>query len=108
VDCRADTLPATSQTREESLEMQPAPHGPGHVDNNMVLSIVALFFFWPIAIPAVAAAAKVNGLAARGDHAGAQAAADRARRFATVALALGLVFWSIFCGVTGCGELGNG
>ncbi|HEV7825883.1 MAG TPA: CD225/dispanin family protein [Mycobacteriales bacterium] len=82
--------------------MQPAPV---HVENNMVLSVVSLFFFWPVAIPAVMNAVKVNGLAAQGDHPGAQAAADAARRFATVAIVAGLVFWSVFCGVTGCGPI---
>jgi uncharacterized membrane protein len=87
--------------------MQPAPPVPTHVDNNMVLSVVALFFFWPVAIPAVMNAVKVNGLLAKGDHVGAQDAALRARTFATVALVIGLVFWTVFCGVTGCGPLGR-
>jgi uncharacterized membrane protein len=87
--------------------MQPAPPVPTHVDNNMVLSVVALFLFWPIAIPAVMNAVKVNRLVAKGDQPGAQEAALRARKFATVAVAAGLVFWVAFCGVTGCGPLGS-
>jgi hypothetical protein len=102
---RTDTLHATAAAREESSEMQPSQV---HIDNNMVLSIVALFFFWPVAIPAVLNAARVNGLLAQGDSVGAQAAADQARRFATIAMVLGLVFWTVFCGVTGCGPLGSG
>jgi hypothetical protein len=87
--------------------MQPVPPVPEHIDNNMVMSVVALFFFWPVAIPAVVNAVKVNGLLAKGDHLGAQDAAFRARRFATAALAIGVVFWAVFCGVTGCGPLGR-
>ena len=85
--------------------MQPSQ---AHIDNNMVLSIVALFFFWPVAVPAVLNATRVNGLLAQGDALGAQAAADQARKFATIGIVLGLVFWSVFCGVTGCGALGPG
>jgi uncharacterized membrane protein len=88
--------------------MQPAPSAPAHIDNNMVLSVVALFFFWPVAIPAVMNAVKVNGLVAKGDHDAALDAALQARRFATAAVAIGLVFWTVFCGVTGCGPLGSG
>jgi uncharacterized membrane protein len=82
--------------------MQPTP---AHVENNMVLSVVSLFFFWPVAIPAVMNAVKVNGLAAQGDHEGARTAADTARRFATIAILAGLVFWGVFCAVTGCGPI---
>jgi hypothetical protein len=86
--------------------MQPAPSAPAHIDNNLVLSVVAIFFFWPVAIPALMNAVKVNGLAAKGEFAAAEGAALQARRFATAALAIGLVFWTLFCGVTGCGPLG--
>jgi hypothetical protein len=102
---RTDTLHPTAAAREESPEMQPSQ---AHIDNNMVLSIVALFFFWPVAVPAVLNATRVNGLLAQGDALGAQAAADQARKFATIGIVLGLVFWSVFCGVTGCGALGSG
>jgi uncharacterized membrane protein len=85
--------------------MHPAP---AHVENNMVMAVVSLFFFWPVAIPAVMNAVKVNGLAAQGDQPAAQAAADSARRFATIAIMVGVVFWTVFCGVTGCGPVGSG
>jgi hypothetical protein len=82
--------------------MQPAP---ANVDNNMVLAVTSLFFFWPTGIPAVLSAVKVNGLAAQGDPSAARAASDTARRFATISIVAGMVFWAVFCGVTGCGPL---
>jgi hypothetical protein len=85
--------------------MQPAPQATGHVDNNMVLAVVALFLFWPTAIAAVANATKVDGLAAQGDQQGAAFAAFQARKFALVSIVLGVAFWAVFCGVTGCGPV---
>ena len=45
------------------------------VDNNMTMSIVSIFLFWPLAIPAIINASKVNPLLVQGDIAGAEAAA---------------------------------
>jgi hypothetical protein len=81
--------------------MQPGQSVPVDVANNMTLAVLALFFFWPTAIPALVNASKVNGLAAQGDHAAARAAADRARRFSQLSIALGLVCWAVICGLTG-------
>ena len=91
--------------------MQPAQPAPGRyaaaqVDNNMLLAVVALFMFWPTAVASLAYATKVNGLAAQGDVEGASFAAFQARKFALLSILLGIVFWSVFCGVTGCGPVG--
>ena len=53
--------------------MQPGYSGqpPQQIDNNMTMSIVSIFLFWPLAIPAIINASKVNGLVAAGDIAGA-------------------------------------
>jgi hypothetical protein len=94
--------------------MQPSPRATarvdpaGHVANNMVLAVVALFLFWPTAIGAIANATKVNGLAAQGDGEGAALAAFQARRFAMISFVLGAVFWTMFFGVTGCGPVARG
>ncbi len=61
--------------------MQPGypPQQPQQIDNNMTMSIVAIFLFWPLAIPAIINASKVNPLIQQGDYAGAQAAAASPR-----------------------------
>ena len=41
---------------------------PQQVDNNMTMSIVSIFLFWPLAIPAIINASKVNPLLAAGRH----------------------------------------
>jgi interferon-induced transmembrane protein len=68
---------------------------PQQIDNNMTMSIVSIFLFWPLAIPALINASKVNGLAAAGDYAGAQAAAKESKRWSKLALIVGLVLWGI-------------
>lgn len=59
--------------------------------NNLVLAILGLLCCWPIGIPAVVFAAQVNGKWASGDHAGAVDASAKAKKFAIIALVLGIV-----------------
>lgn len=59
--------------------------------NNLVLAIISLLCCWPIGIPAVVFAAQVNGKWATGDHAGAMESAAKAKKFAIIALALGII-----------------
>jgi len=59
--------------------------------NNLVLAIISLLCCWPIGIPAVIFAAQVNGKWAQGDQQGALDASAKARRFAVIALVLGIV-----------------
>src|SRR3954454_23259110 len=67
------------------------PQGqPPQIDNNMTMSIVSIFLFWPLAIPAIINASKVNQLLQLGDYAGAQAAAAESRRWSKLALIVGL------------------
>ena len=40
---------------------------PQQVDNNMTMSIVLIFLFWPLAIPAIINASKVAPLLQQGD-----------------------------------------
>jgi Interferon-induced transmembrane protein len=67
------------------------------------LSIVALLFFWPLAIPAFLTASKVEPLRRRGDDAGATAAATEARKWSRLAIIVGLVWYAILalCCATG-------
>ncbi|MEU8071833.1 CD225/dispanin family protein [Micromonospora sp. NPDC049151] len=77
--------------------MQPGypPQQPQQIDNNMTMSIVAIFLFWPLAIPAIINASKVNPLIQQGDYAGAQAAAAESKKWSKWALIVGLVWIGI-------------
>jgi hypothetical protein len=77
--------------------MQPGypPHQPPQIDNNMTMSIVSIFLFWPLAIPAIINASKVNTLLQQGDYGGAQAAAAESKKWSKLALIIGLVAWGI-------------
>ncbi|MEU3453258.1 CD225/dispanin family protein [Micromonospora sp. NPDC006766] len=68
---------------------------PAQIDNNMTMSIVAIFLFWPLAIPAIMNASKVNPLLQQGDYAGAQAAAAESKKWSKLALIIGLVWIGI-------------
>ncbi|MEW2440778.1 CD225/dispanin family protein [Micromonospora marina] len=74
--------------------MQPGypPQQPQQIDNNMTMSIVAIFLFWPLAIPAIINASKVNPLIQQGDYAGAQAAAAESKKWSKWALIVGVVW----------------
>jgi hypothetical protein len=78
----------------------PPPPAPGYnapnvggtpPPNYLVLAIVSLLCCWPIGIPAVVFAARVNGKFAQGDVAGANEDSAKAKRFAIIALVLGIV-----------------
>jgi NAD(P)H-nitrite reductase large subunit len=68
---------------------------PQQVDNNMTMSIVSIFLFWPLAIPAIINASKVAPLVQQGDIAGAHAAAAESKKWSKLALIIGLVVWGI-------------
>ena len=71
------------------------PAGPPP-SNNLVLAIVSLLCCWPIGIPAVVFAAQVNGKWNGGDQAGAIESAAKAKKFAIIALALGIIATIIY------------
>jgi hypothetical protein len=76
--------------------MQPGyPSQPPRIDNNMTMSIVSIFLFWPLAIPAIINASKVNPLLQQGDYAGAQAAAAESKKWSKLALIIGIVGWIV-------------
>jgi hypothetical protein len=76
--------------------MQPGyPGQPPQIDNNMTMSIVSLFLFWPLAIPALINASKVNPLLQQGNYAGAQAAANESRKWSKLAIIIGLVWYGV-------------
>jgi hypothetical protein len=73
--------------------------------NNLVLAIISLLCCWPVGIPAVIFAAQVNGKWASGDQAGAVEASAKARKFAIIALVLGIVSTVIYGAVILAGGL---
>jgi hypothetical protein len=77
------------------------------VDNNMTMSIVSIFLFWPLAIPAIISASKVNPLLQQGDIMGAQAAATDSKKWSKLAIIVGIVVYAlIILGCCGLGGLG--
>lgn len=73
-----------------------------HIDNNMTMSIVSIFLFWPLAIPAIMNASKVNAFLASGDYASAQKAATDSKKWSKLALIVGLSLWAVnivCCGI---------
>jgi hypothetical protein len=68
---------------------------PQTIDNNMTMSVVSIFLFWPLAIPAIINASKVNPLAQQGDFAGAQAAAAESKKWSRLALIVGLIWYGV-------------
>jgi interferon-induced transmembrane protein len=83
------------------------PGQPPAVDNNMTMSIVSIFLFWPLAIPAIISASKVNTLLQQGDYAGAQAAAADSKKWSKLAIIIGIVAYAVTilacCGIFGLG-----
>ncbi|SCL41007.1 Interferon-induced transmembrane protein [Micromonospora pallida] len=85
--------------------MQPGyqPQPPQQINNNMTMSIVAIFLFWPLAIPALINASKVNPLVQQGNYAAAQAAAAESKKWSKWAIIIGVVWYviSLICCVLG-------
>ncbi|GIG89543.1 CD225/dispanin family protein [Plantactinospora endophytica] len=77
--------------------MQPGypSHPPQQINNNMTMSIVSIFLFWPLAIPAIINASKVNPLLQQGNFAEAQAAAAESRKWSKLALIIGICIWAV-------------
>lgn len=84
--------------------MQPG-QPPAQINNNMTMSIVALLFCWPLAIPAIINASKVNTLLQQGDYAGAQAAAVESKKWSKWALIVGIGLWLLI--IIACCALGG-
>lgn len=66
-------------------------------DNNLVWAILStLFCCLPLGIVAIINATKVDGLYNSGDYAGAQEAADKAKKFSMYGLICGIVVSAIY------------
>ncbi|KGN34360.1 membrane protein [Knoellia sinensis KCTC 19936] len=73
--------------------------------NNLVLAIVSLLCCWPLGIPAVVFAAQVNGKWNGGDQAGALESAAKAKKFAIIALVLGIIGTLIYIALFAFGAM---
>jgi hypothetical protein len=81
--------------------VQPTPHPALTIDNHRGWALACLALFWPLAIPAITAASRVDALLAAGDRAGAEEASRSARSWALRATIIGIVWWVLvlcFCG----------
>jgi len=69
----------------------PAAGGTANVPNYMVPAIISIFCCWPLAIPAIIFATKVNSQVAAGDMAGAEDSSKKAKMFSYIALGIGIL-----------------
>lgn len=92
-----EPAPAGNESDPPSFEPMAAAFRPAtaDVDNNMTMSVVSVVLCWPLAIPAVLHALRVNQLLQQGDEEGARAAAAQSRRWSRLALLVGLVGWTV-------------
>lgn len=67
------------------------------VNNNLGWGIAGLILFWPVGLFALIKAIKVGSLSASGDIAGAQAAADSAKKLGKIAVIVGAVLIALYC-----------
>lgn len=67
------------------------------VKNNLGWGIAGLLLFWPVGLFALIKAIKVGSLSAAGDVAGAQAAADSAKKLGKIAVIVGAVIIALYC-----------
>jgi len=74
----------------------PAAGGTATVPNYMVPAIISIFCCWPLAIPAIIFAAKVNNQVASGDVTGAQESSKKAKTFSMIGIIIGVVGWVCF------------
>lgn len=91
-----------------SAPVSSAAYGGQPIPNYLWQSIVVtILCCWPLGIPAIVFAAKVDGLKARGDIAGAMEASKKAKMWTGIAFGLGLaviliyVIFAVVVGVSG-------
>jgi len=78
-----------------SQNWTPPPAGGGStpIPNYLVPAIVAIFCCWPLAIPAIVFATRVNSSVAAGNIAAAQEASAQAKKFMKLAFIVGAICW---------------
>jgi hypothetical protein len=99
------------QYGQQPYPQQPQPYGPpqpygqqpygppgygpggGKPSNYLGWAIGCIFLFWPVAIPAIINATKVDPAWQYGQHAEAQQRSEKAKMFCMIATGLGVVVW---------------
>jgi interferon-induced transmembrane protein len=76
----------------------PPATGGATVPNYLVPAIISIFCCWPLAIPAIIFATRVNSSVAAGNIAGAEEASAQAKKFMKLAFIIGSVCWVLFIG----------
>ena len=71
----------------------PAATGGATVPNYLVPAIISIFCCWPLAIPAIIFATRVNSSVAAGNIPGAEEASTQAKKFMKLAFIIGSVCW---------------
>ena len=94
-----------SQTPQAEVGIaRPVAHE--RIPNYLVQSIlVTILCCWPFGIPAIIAAAKVDGLVARGDIAGAMDASKKAKTWTWVSFGSAMVFVVLYLALIGLGVI---
>jgi hypothetical protein len=75
---------------------QPAVNPGMKPQNYLVWAIISIFLFWPLAIPAIINANKVDNMWTMGQYADAQEASRKAKQFSLLATIIGPSLWVIF------------
>ena len=73
--------------------------------NYLGLAIVCILFCWPLGIPAIIKASKVNSLWDSGRFEEARTASASARKFATIGLIVGIIINVIYIILVATGEV---
>lgn len=93
-------IPVTGATAGPVAGMTPAVTAPvahTHIPNYLVPAIlVTVLCCWPLGIPAIVFAAKVDGMVSRGDIAGAQQASDQAKLWCWISGGCGFAVIAIY------------
>ena len=94
-----------SQTPQAEVGIaRPVAHE--RIPNYLVQSIlVTILCCWPFGIPAIISAAKVDGLVARGDIAGAMDASKKAKTWTWVSFGSAMVFVVLYLALIGLGVI---
>ena len=100
----ANTSPTPTPTPNPSANIGNRPERP---NNYLGLAIACIIFCWPLGIPSVVNAAKVNRLWDEGNYEEAQEASDSARSKGTTGLIIGIVINVLYFILVMAGAIGD-
>jgi hypothetical protein len=89
------TSTGTSTGPDIGTSLGPPPDIPNYLWQSIVVTLCCC---WPVGIPAIVYAARVNAFLASGNYTGAQESSQKARNWAIAAVVVGLLFYvGFFC-----------